>query len=105
MKDYRGITDNSVSTRLRYELRASHNVNAYRSAFQKSIQSEASTDFIFRVFQWIIFTFLINPVLYFLEAVGHYLIFKFHQRKIRKLPLLNPSKINDLEKYFKKSGP
>lgn len=98
-------TDNSINTRLRYDLVAQHNVRAYKSAYRNAQQSEASTDFIFRVFKWLIMNLLVNPVLYFLEAVGHYLIFKFHQRKIRKSPPLNPSKINDFEKYFKKSGP
>lgn len=80
MSDFWGKTDNSTSTRLRYDLIAEHNVRAYISAIKKATRNQKENEFIFNIIWWIVKNCLIMPVVSLIKLV-FYLILKRRQKQ------------------------
>lgn len=69
MRDFWGITDNSVSTRLRYDLKAKHNVEAYKKALRGSTTNQKEDEMIFEVLWYLLKFVVIIPVFTILKFV------------------------------------
>lgn len=67
MNDFWGKTDNSVSTRLRYDLVAEHQVRAYDAAIRKMVNSKREDETIFRIIFFLLKNCIILPLFYLVK--------------------------------------
>lgn len=74
MEDFWGVTDESVSTRQRYDLIAKHNVIAYKSALRSVHRNKREDEVIFGVIWKLIKYMIIIPVFFILKHVGIWLL-------------------------------
>lgn len=86
MKDYWGITDNSISTRQRYDLIAEHQYKAYSEIHKRELRKQRENAIISNIVLGILWYVIVQPAIRLVKFIFWTIIRLFRAKNRNKRP-------------------